>query len=45
MIITILILVALAAYSVWAIGKIRKKHKQGCCGGACECCKSTCKEK
>ena len=45
MVITILILLALAAYSFWAIGKIRKKQKNGCCGGTCSCCQDSCKGK
>ncbi len=37
--ITSIILLAIALYAVWAILKIRKKHKSGsCCGGSCSGC-------
>lgn len=39
MVLTIVIVAAIAIYAIWAVRKVRRDHKNGlCCGGSCSGC-------
>lgn len=39
----IIVILALAALTVWCAGSILKEHKKGGCGGSCSGCNGSCK--